>query len=164
MSFSDRPTGQSASGRSRTCTAFAGGLQALGLANASRRIAACVSRSENLTSVKRKQIARVGIEPTDGHQGLSLAALPVCVPCCTACVSRSLDVSEHKTQAVAQVGVEPTASLVLSEGGLPIAYRARHLGLRFALASYRARNVNTASFGEKESNLHEQLQRLPAYH
>ena len=27
------------------------------------------------------QVARVGIEPTDDHQGLSLAALPVCVPC-----------------------------------------------------------------------------------
>src|SRR5262249_21372021 len=26
-------------------------------------------------------VARVGIEPTDNHQGLSLAALPVCVPC-----------------------------------------------------------------------------------
>lgn len=28
---------------------------------------------------------------------------------------------------VAQVGVEPTASFVLSEGGLPIAYRAEGL-------------------------------------
>ena len=27
---------------------------------------------------------------------------------------------------VAQVGVEPTASLVLSQGGLPIAYRAKY--------------------------------------
>src|SRR5713226_9717582 len=26
-------------------------------------------------------VARVGVEPTDDHQGLSLAALPVCVPC-----------------------------------------------------------------------------------
>ena len=30
----------------------------------------------------------------------------------------------HVVVLVAQVGVEPTASLVLSQGGLPIAYRA----------------------------------------
>ncbi len=32
---------------------------------------------------------------------------------------------------VAQVGVEPTASLGLSKGGLPIAYRAGALAQRF---------------------------------
>jgi hypothetical protein len=26
-------------------------------------------------------VARVGVEPTDDHEGLSFAAFPVCVPC-----------------------------------------------------------------------------------
>src|ERR1700704_2774451 len=81
-------------------------------------------------------MARVGIEPTDDHQGLSLAALPVCVPCqqaspmgfepMTSTVTgwRALQAAPRGQLPVAQVGVEPTASLVLSEGGLPIAYRA----------------------------------------
>ena len=30
------------------------------------------------------RVARVGVEPTNNHEGLSFAALPVCVPClCT---------------------------------------------------------------------------------
>ena len=33
--------------------------------------------------------------------------------------------------SVAQVGVEPTASLVLSQGGLPVAYRANGILLLF---------------------------------
>ena len=28
------------------------------------------------------RVARMGVEPTDIHEGLSFAALPVCVPCC----------------------------------------------------------------------------------
>ena len=83
-------------------------------------------------------VARVGIEPTNDHQGLSLVALPVCVPCqeaspmgfepMTSTVTgwRALQAAPRGQIPVAQVGVEPTASLVLSEGGLPIAYRARH--------------------------------------
>ena len=43
----------------------AGGLQPLELANA------------QLTQLKK--VTRVGVEPTD-HEGLSFAALPVCVP------------------------------------------------------------------------------------
>src|SRR5206468_11571190 len=81
-------------------------------------------------------VARVGIEPTDDHQGLSLAALPVCVPCrraspmgfepmiSTVTGWRALQTAPRGRVAVAQVGVEPTASLGLSKGGLPIAYRA----------------------------------------
>ena len=45
----------------------AGGLQPLGHANAQP------------THVV--QVARVGVEPTGDHEGLSFAALPVCVPC-----------------------------------------------------------------------------------
>jgi hypothetical protein len=45
----------------------AGGLQPLGLANAQ--------------PTHFVPVARVGVEPTDDHQGLNLAALPVCVPC-----------------------------------------------------------------------------------
>ena len=42
--------------------------------------------------------------------------------------------------SVAQVGLEPTASLVLSQGGLPIAYRAD----RFCGAQSRTRTCNRA--------------------
>ena len=42
------------------------------------------------------QVARVGVEPTDHHQGLSLVALPVCVPC----------------RRASPVGFEPTTSTV----------------------------------------------------
>ena len=37
---------------------------------------------------------------------------------------RALQAAPRGQSPVAQVGVEPTASLVLSEGGLPIAYQA----------------------------------------
>jgi hypothetical protein len=95
-------------------------------------------------------MARVGVEPTD-HQGLSLAALPVCVSCRVSGTVES-DVIRHNSapprgfeplistltgwrafQAaprgpipgrMAQEGFEPSASLILSESGLPVAYRA----------------------------------------
>jgi hypothetical protein len=41
-------------------------------------------------------------------------------------------------QSVAQVGVEPTASLVLSQGGLPVAYRA-------VLSSSAQRRIRTCN-------------------
>jgi hypothetical protein len=46
----------------------AGGLQSLGHANAQP------------TRICSFEVARVGVEPTD-HEGLSFAALPICVPC-----------------------------------------------------------------------------------
>ena len=74
------------------------------------------------------------------HEGLSFVAVPVCVPCCdapsgddgirtranrsTICRAQPLTLRHPVAPAVAQVGFEPTASLVLSQGGLPIAYRA----------------------------------------
>ena len=80
---------------------------------------------------------------TRNHQGLSLAALPVCVPChdplaqkasptgfepVISCLTgrRALQAAPRGRVflQLAQVGLEPTASLVLSESGLPIAYRA----------------------------------------
>ena len=85
------------------------------------------------------QVAQAGVEPAD-HEGLSFAALPVCVPCrfiqasstgfepAISCVTgrRALQAAPrgHDSFPVAQVGLEPTASLVLSQGGLPVAYRA----------------------------------------
>ena len=83
----------------------------------------------------------MGVEPTDDHEGLSFAALPVCVPCHSFRASpmgfeptistvtgwRALRAAlrgRDLSIAVAQVGGEPTASLVLSRGGLPVAYRA----------------------------------------
>jgi hypothetical protein len=39
-----------------------------------------------------QSVARVGIEPTNDHQGLSLAALPVCVPC----QFRGLESNQHQ--------------------------------------------------------------------
>jgi hypothetical protein len=84
-----------------------------------------------MPSRRIQSVARVGIEPTVDHQGLSLAALPVCVPCRRASPMgfepmfstltgwRALQAAPRGQDPVAQVGVEPTASLVLSEGGRP---------------------------------------------
>ena len=69
------------------------------------------------------------------------------------------------TFAVAQEGFEPSASLVLSESGLPVAYRAKpqFRGLESNQRPPRSeRGVTTssncpgvfASFGKKDSNLH----------
>jgi hypothetical protein len=99
---------------------FAGGLQPLRLANAQP------------THVSE---ARVGIEPTDDHQGLSLVALPSLrtVPSSVPDGIRTHDLHRDRVAStpgcstrtkVAQVGFEPTASLGLSKGGLPVAYRA----------------------------------------
>jgi hypothetical protein len=85
-------------------------------------------------------VAQAGVEPAD-HQGLSLAALPICVPRraspiapstrfeprappegWSSCVTgrRALQAAPRgQTFPMAQVGLEPTASLVLSQGGLP---------------------------------------------
>ena len=49
--------------------------------------------------------------------------------------------------SVAQVGVEPTASLVLSQGGLPIAYRAA----TYSLPECPERESNSQSLGFKPS-------------
>ena len=61
-----------------------------------QRAGKCVGQESNLHSFLRVgyshlgspmpsrrilSVARVGVEPTNDHQGLSLAALPVCVPC-----------------------------------------------------------------------------------
>jgi hypothetical protein len=124
---------------------YAGGLQPLRLANA---------QPTHVLAV-----ARVGIEPTDDHQGLSLAALPVCVPCwqtssmgfepmaSTVTEWRALRTAPRGQVSVAQVGVEPTASLVLREGGLPFAYRATHL----------------RQFRGLESNQHQRVQSPMSY-
>ena len=87
---------------------------------------------------------------------MSFAALPVCVPCCalrsgddgirtrsnrsTICRAQPLTLRHHVCPSVAQVGFEPTASLVLSQGGLPIAYRA----VSFVSAQSRTRTCNRA--------------------
>ena len=50
---------------------------------------------------------------------------------------------------MAQVGVEPTASFVLSEGGLPIAYRADfHFG--FVIADFGFKTSRATSFIKSE--------------
>jgi hypothetical protein len=119
----DRRTGRQCVGQELNLhSSKAAALQAVRLANA---------QPAHVLSV-----ARVGIEPTDDHQGLSLAALPVCVPCQQASPAgfepaistltewRALQAAPRGQSTMAQVGVEPTASLVLREGGLPIAYQA----------------------------------------
>src|SRR5206468_4976917 len=89
---------------------------------------------------RRMSVARVGVEPT-GREGLSFAALPVCVPRYLRLIKKASPIGFEPTistvtgwrallaalrgpVSVAQVGVEPTAALVLSQGGLPVAYRA----------------------------------------
>src|ERR1700704_569622 len=56
-------------------------------------------------------MARVGIEPTDDHQDLSLAALPVCVPC----------------QQASPAGFEPAISTVTEWRALQAAPRGQKL-------------------------------------
>lgn len=95
-------------------------------------------------------MARVGVEPTNNHEGLSFAAFPFAyraglikapkdgfeptISCVTG--RRALQAAPRgRVVSIARVGFEPTASLVLSQGGLPVAYRAvlldeRGLGLR----------------------------------
>jgi hypothetical protein len=90
------------------------------------------------TRVIHPRVARVGVEPTESP-GLSRVALPVCVPCRPFHFSapggiRTRDLladneastpgCSTKALLMAQEGLEPSASLVLSESGLPIAYRA----------------------------------------
>lgn len=107
----------------RPCKGQAAALQAVRLANAQP------------TRVVR--VARVGVEPTDVHEGLSFAALPVCVPRHLVQASpmgfepghrSGMDArigppagqaGEHSAAprgriCVAQVGFEPTASLELT--------------------------------------------------
>ena len=94
----------------------------------------------NTTRVSYPRVARVGVEPTESP-GLSRAALPVCVPCRLSHSSapggiRTRDLladneastpgCSTKASSMAQEGLEPSASLVLSESGLPIAYRAEN--------------------------------------
>src|SRR3954447_4328518 len=95
------------------------------------------------TRVIHPGVARVGVEPTESP-GLSRAALPVCVPCRLLERSTERDHGESNPERrmdsatccrytmapfspeLAQEGFEPSASLVLSESGLPIAYRAAY--------------------------------------
>jgi hypothetical protein len=65
----------------------------------------------------RNLVARVGIEPTDDHQGLSLAALPVCVPC----------------QQASPMGYEPMTSTVTGWRALQAAPRGQIQWLRWEL-------------------------------
>jgi hypothetical protein len=84
-------------------------------------------------SPPRHRVPGVGVEPTPA--GSEPAVLPLDDPGMEQPIGVSIpslrrerpvtspDV-ERAVCRVAQVGVEPTASLVLSEGGLPVAYRA----------------------------------------
>ena len=140
--FADRRTGHECAGQELNLhSSKAAALQAVRLASA---------QPTHVPS-----IARVGIEPTDIHQGLSLAALPVCVPCQQASPMgfepmistltgwRALQAAPRGRILMAQAGFEPTASLVLSEGGLPIAYWAQAFSSggwsRTNIAEFRAR-------------------------
>src|SRR6516225_9507964 len=114
-------------------------------------------------------VARVGVEPTNDHQGLSLAALPVCVPC----------------RRASPMGFEPMISTVTGWRALQAAPRGRMrspmscmlaltLALTPALALLHVRRSKRKSksrsksepqkFGEKDSNLHRLVQSRAAYH
>ena len=73
------------------------------------------------------QVARVGIEPTDDHQGLSLVALPVCVPC----------------QQASPAGFEPAISTVTEWRALQAAPRGQKLR---GLESNQHRRVQSSMF------------------
>ena len=75
----------------------AGGLQPLGPANAQ--------------STHVVQVARVRVELTDDHEGLSFAALPVCVP--------------RRVVKASPMGFEPTISCVTGRRALQAAPRGR---------------------------------------
>jgi hypothetical protein len=96
--FADRRTGRQCVGQELNLhSSKAAALQAVRLANA---------QPAHVLSV-----ARVGIEPTDDHQGLSLAALPVCVPC----------------QQASPAGFEPAISTVTEWRALQAAPRGQKL-------------------------------------
>ena len=74
---------------------------------------------------RRDSVARVGVEPTDFHQGLSLAALPICVPCHPAlAVKRGLAPSLRgacplfTANPASRTGFEPVISTVTRWRGL----------------------------------------------
>lgn len=103
-------------------------------------------------------VARVGIEPTNNRQGLSLVALPVCVPCQAASPMgfeptsstltgwRALQAAPRGQTFVARVGFEPTASFGLSKGGLPVAYRADLFQFRRLESNQRQRVQSPMSY------------------
>src|SRR5262245_34128033 len=111
---------------------------------------------------RRGSVARVGVEPTN-REGLSFAALPVCVPRYSNLIEQASPIGFEPTistvtgwralraalrgrTSVAQVGVEPTASAVLSRGGLPVAYRAMCL-----LCPKQESNLQTLGFKPSRS-------------
>ena len=96
--IADRRTGRQCVGQELNLhSSEAAALQAARLANA---------QPAHVLSV-----ARVGIEPTDDHQGLSLVALPVCVPC----------------QQAPPAGFEPAISTVTEWRALRAAPRGQKL-------------------------------------
>jgi hypothetical protein len=106
-------------------------------------------------------VARVGVEPTDYHQGLSLAALPVCVPCL---------LSPSRPASLA--GFEPAVSTVTRWRGLrtPLQGRFIPVGARGIEPRYSCSQgtritgfLDAVQFGEKGSNLHYLGQSQAAY-
>ncbi len=117
----------------------AGGLQPLGHANAQPTLFAARSPNTLRTDAARAmdviRVARVGVEPTES-QRFELCRFANCVPRRFSVLDgiRTHDLHRDRVAStpllhedvfrIAQVGLEPTASLVLGQGGLPIAYRA----------------------------------------
>ena len=163
------------------------------------RAVQCVGQELNLHSAARVGYSHLGspmpsrrmtsstggIEPTDDHQGLSLAALPVCVPC-------RLSPSAQRPASLA--GFEPAVSTVTGWRGRPLPYRDEFRGepssvscrvtrqltlLGSPMITVGARGIepryscsqgtritgflDAVQFGEKESNLHHLGQGQAAY-
>jgi hypothetical protein len=129
---------------------YAGGLQPLRLANA---------------QPTQFSVARVGIEPTDVHQGLSLAALPVCVPCqqaspmgfepmiSTVTGWRALQAAPRGRNSVPGAGVEPT-SAGSEPDVLPVRRPRSHYLLEpTSLLKVRGEGVEPSSPGSKPGSL-----------
>src|SRR5262245_7673903 len=106
-------------------------------------------------------VARVGVEPTANHEGLSFAALPVCVPCRHKSVPDGIRTRGLHRDRVTRT---PGSSTGTSQApGVRIERTASWFRARRNYQQLLPRNAIAYQIGEKDSNLHKQLQRLPAY-
>ena len=147
VSCADRRTDQhiSAPGRSRTCKACqASGLRPLELANAQPTHLLEWRRRESNPQSRRFELRRFAfLRTTPSFAQTPSTGFGPAISCVTGRRALRTAPRGQQTIAVAQVGVEPTASLVLSQGGLPVAYRAE--GARSGIRTHKHRGLSRAA-------------------
>ena len=132
------------------------------------RVNARSAPGADATRLAINSVARVGVEPTNDRQGLSLAALPVCVPCRPA----SLAGFEPAVSTVTGWrGLQaPLQGLLLSpsprtafRGLLPVGARGIEPRYSCSQGTRITGFLDAVEFGEKGSNLHFPGQNRTAY-